>query len=1612
MTHITDADGAPDSTDTLQDQAIRLLKDQLGIGAEVRVLQELSDGYTDAVVAKCDVSDAAESTLDGQYIVKAAPVTGRRQSAAHQHFYTSLPPDFADEHIAGLALTADSPTISVDVYEIAGGSLRGVHAVERANSQRFLNACSVVSGELIEAQLATVTGKIDMSTTEIIESWLGRGFLTGRRGQALQEVRALAGVTQAVFPLSGEMLPDPLTVLGRSSAFTEHRELVLQGACHGDLHLRNILLDATRSFRTAYWLIDVGWDEPAPLLYDQAYLETAALLGLQARSGRAISLSVLGECDDVTVHGEQLDILDQSFVDVVNAIRRPTLQALDRRQPRRKDSLDYQYVLARLTAALNYAAKRGMRAEERVTAFHTAAWVTREILKKYHVDEWHDLLKQASIPGAQRSTAVTATPSSPRPTTRTDNELSALVKNFQGGPHTGYDLFLLVEDGISVPAMAGLIAHRWAAILDFDPQSDSTGLASIPRPPAATHHQILQFGLNDGALSSSRGVIPWAMADGWQSHGELQQPTFANWRKHNRPVLLRLLERISRQTTNRAAAVLCLTLGDDPHERVSRVLEDIEDLYELVEVHQVSAATQDMAVLLEKFNESQIAPRSGRPATMPGKNGPVVFERDQLTRLAVDLDVLHSACLTDQLQDQPTDEFWRGRPATWMDLDAGLDVPRDAQQALEQDLRKVLGSRAAETLELFHTPGAGGTTLARRIAWDLHRQYPVVLLRNYSQDTVERVDEIYRRTSQPVLVVAESADVSQAERDNLYQRLRQWNTPAVLLWVTRTNKPGRGSVYRLTDPMSPGELSEFSKNYSLRAGNERAKAAVESLRRGQAPPQQLSPFFFGLAAFEENFIGTQGYVESHLANLDEKRRRAVKYLALVTRFAQNGLPYPLVRRWLTGKWGDMSASERDYQADLLQVLGEDLRHLVVDDGGELRLLHPFVAEHVLVALLESEDGRSWEDRLADTAVEFITQVCIHQGSENAQTRKILQDLFIRRDKWSTDQPAGVRFAELITRIPVRDAAYRVFLELTRKCPSEPHFWNHLGRYHIHEMKLDFEKAEGYLEKAIKLSLEKDSIHFHTLGMVRRVWVRDLLQEMRPGAISVEEALAQVLPIYDAALEAFTRGRTLNLEDEHGYVTPVQMIAQVLNQLVKISQRENFLGLVRDGGDVGRWADEQLHLAESLLDQLDMARPGHRKSTYYNKCEGDLGALYGSVRTLVREWRSLIAESESHSGIALVLARAFFKEEQREGDGSSHESLRAIVELYDNVFHVDGRLNDSDVRTWFRCYRQLDEYEELRALERFAILNHEKQSLECNYYLYVLRFLRWFRGDEQSQLEAQRYLEESKRLARDSRRQYSYEWMAVAADGGASAIPELVHFTELGERRDEPVLWERPERLLKVSGVIQEIEGPQLGWISVAHGHMRAFFAPKDKFLRSRDINAPVEFYLGFSYEGLRAWSVEFVTSSSAASPTARFLNGLEQRRNSSPIEASADIGRHAPPSRYPDPPQAPAPRAGQATPQPIVSSAMRLAATRKAEVDVEEAYRILIRQLLAARSPEQAGISGLEVGKALQDTFGPLSYTRVLGQGKLRACVERLGFRTQASPRGGFEVLDPSSQPE
>lgn len=1580
--------------------------------AVIKTIKGLAGGYTDARVLLCDITGlpgAGESESDsGQFVVKIGNATGESQAKAHSAFADGLA-GFGEAHVPRLRLAEQGAGVSADIYDVAGDSLVAVRTAEHVDFDDCEAVCALVARDLLTAQL-DVAGMpdYDMTFGSAAEAWLGPAFPDNVRGSRLHTLLQELGWSGARFEHEGEPLPNPLALLDATSPLYQMELPSFTGPSHGDLHLRNILARGSLLKQDlGYWVIDVNWSTPAPLLYDHAYLELSAFLSGLARTeeGRVTPLIAKLENAEVMVPVD-LGFAANSLVRLVRRIRQETVAVLEEREQKRQDVWHKQMLFARMAAGLNWAAKPLDDPAQRKAALVWAAWAARNLLRKYERNLLLDLTAQSQSAPPRAGAAVTGTPI-------TAAEALHRWSPFKS-PNSGMDLFL-VSDALEADPRLSVLAHgRWDCVLDFDPRSDEHGLSSVVLEELQFRRHVSRFGARPQLTNAGRATN-WLMANGWDSRDEPSADSLSQWRTLGFPKQVQnLVEHVHDGTPNQKVAVLCIRTGR--HDKFfDRAIGHIEDAYTDIALRlDLAAGDSTEGVDLDAFLTfvTESLPSSGAklvPA-LPMKNGRWEIPASDLRRLSADLEVLHTEVLSEEsAREIQPDAFWRGRPPTWTELEAYLDVPRDAHRELVKDLHLRLTDHQLKAVELSHSPGAGGTTLARRVAWDLHRSFPTVVLSDYSDGTVERINEIYQHTGLSVLVIAEAADLPDADRHELMEGLAQRNCRAVVLWVKRSNLRGAAD-HQVLDPLHGGERKRFLEEFQRRATSSQGRTLLASLADSHGsivPPQRLSPFYFGLCIYDEDFEGVDSYVHNHLVRMSPRQREAARYLALITRYGQLGIAADVVRAWI----GSARTNDAGEQG-LLDVLGPDLRHLVVVEDGTLRLLHPLIAERILKGEHDNE-----QRALGLIAVDFIKKLTDVLGPKSHVGRRLLTELFVRRSSPS-DQGAQQKsiFSELIQAMSEEEAV-KVFEELTERCPNEPHFWNHRGRYRIYRVRGDFEKAEDDLKKAVEMAHGRDPIHLHTLGMVRRFWVEkitaDLLAEHT--AESAEQMLEKIEPIYDSAMEAFEQARAIK-DSEHNWSTPIQLIATVVDHLVKASGSDSLAEFLESGTPAGRWATDALQRAENYLDGL---RNLHPEGKFYRKLTDELDSLYGDLELLIERWIEFRTQGDEDGSIGLMLAHALFVRANRDWSRVGEEHLKDIAEMLEARVE-NGQASDSDLRLWFQAYRRLPHYSESRAmmlLQGYA----RRHSLDANYYMYILHFLMWIRGDKQDQERIRYYMEECHNAGVLSRRQWSYEWL-----GDTSRNPPLVHFSELGERIPGSGFWTIPFSLARVRGIIEDIQSPQAGRIRVSGGRLSAFFTPKVDFLETRDINAPVEFYLGFSYEGLRAWEVTYPDVKPPALTRAERLGPID--RSAQIVHVSAKNVPAAPPAPVPAEVPAPSvpaveiplperptrpridPRFLASLQHEIQNGAQNRAQNRaqngaqnKVQGSDTESYRDTILRLLTERQEAGHTLSALELGETLQKIYGPVSYTAFRAGRKLRAAVEELGFRIIPTPTG-FDI--------
>lgn len=793
--------------------------------------------------------------------------------------------------------------------------------------------------------------------------------------------------------------------------------------------------------------------------------------------------------------------------------------------------------------------------------------------------------------------------------------------------------------------------------------------------------------------------------------------------------------------------------------------------------------------------------------------------------------------------------FLHGGEIDWYELHLNIDVERDVTPYVLRVVRGDLDSNRTIRFNLSHDAGAGGTTVGRRVAWDLHREYPTGMLRRTvdPQSTAERLRRIVALTGKPVMLTVDSSEITGRQIDELFEHARARRLPVVFLQVLRRlSIPGSDFVQGERARYLKSDLSDSEANrfvFVLSREEPGKRRELERLRNS-VNKQMRSPFYFCLQAFEDRFLGIPSYVASHIAGLSEPQRRILGLLAIAHHYGQRALPEDAFRELLSLP----PASP----VDLREALPAYALNLVVEGSARSwRTTHDLIAKELLVQLLTPDGGdpRTWSQGLSNWAIEFA-RFC--RGKAPVPSEELLETvrrIFVYRDNneevLGTERAGQRQLSLLLEAIPADPGKLRVLSELVSLYPEEAHFWAHLGRFYAVRNK-DYLKALDNIDHAISLQPSDHVLH-HMRGMATRSRLYDLISEQAP--------LEDLIPLAVSASESFARARELGPDDDYAYISEVQMLARIL----AYSAASHPTGLARFVAlpSTDNFLREALQQAEDLLEQVRRNREGERPSEYEARCRADLDALYGEHDSAIQIWNNLLDRPGIYAPpLRRQIAWAYLARRGRAWDKLQQHEVDRIVELMRDNLELKPD-DDKSLRLWLQAVRRSRHPLMLEAaIEKVAYWKANGDSLDATYYLYVLYTLSALEGSAGAIDYAIRNLDECKARARFRRnRDKSFEWL-----GRGQGLQRLVHHSLLGEWDREADFWTNPAPLDRIEGRITKWDGPQAGRIEIAW-NLSAFFVPAkgkrdgDRSFQRADVSRRVTFYLGFSYDGLRAWEV-------------------------------------------------------------------------------------------------------------------------------------------------------------
>ena len=1003
----------------------------------------------------------------------------------------------------------------------------------------------------------------------------------------------------------------------------------------------------------------------------------------------------------------------------------------------------------------------------------------------------------------------------------------------------------------------------WQVVIDFDQLTDERGGYFNASQELATRKSLRLTALDDQVNTSPVASV-WVAVKGLQSRpSTVKEKTWREWNQTKARSLQSLLREVSRVTETQPVTTVVFSGEHEYVESVCTLVDqEFGDRGEFVfATHQASMYSP----IVKKYDASEVlisAPeicrglRDTQRAMSTTENlelprldrGTVPVPPDRARWVEEELEILHigSGLLSPNPETELRD-FLRGFPISWYGLSARVDVDRGVTSDLERRLRDALSSRATRRVNLWHWPGAGGSTVARRAGWDIHTEYPVLLARQVEPSAlVERIRYLFSLTGLPLLVLVEASSTSRENLDRAYDSARSANLPAVFLYIERRQKAtsqNAGGVYldaMLTTPEAVLLRDRLAREVPERRG------ALDNLVN-ERDRRRRTPFLFGLVAFEKDFAGLEQYVKNRIVGKSEAVLKVCRISALAYHFGQQAMPIQFFSAFL--------GLPQSKLASLSDVLPDDLQELFVPVAGKsIRPSHELVAFELLEQLLSlgQADKRNWRLELADNAIEFIELAARHQNQPGGVISELVRAVVIERD--TEDAAVGFtesQFSSLINAIPSTEGKQRVLENLVDCFPDEPHFLSHLGRFYS-RVTHDHPKAQATHQRATGLSPADPLLH-HMYGMAWREEIYDLLDSIADRGMS-RESEETLHNLVEQASREFSESLKFDSRSEYSYISPVQMVVRIVGQVARLKgfgqETDQFLS---NPGQT--WYQELVDAAENLLSDLSLARTGEDPSRLQQAARTRLDSLYGDYSKVIQGWTNILDRRDVYRPpVRRSLIRAYLSRRNHDWSRLNPRDLKRVSELA-NENLVEEPDSDQNLRLWFRVVRITGELPLEQVAERLAYRRLRRPSVDTLYYLYVLKFLQADAGMREMVNEAQEIIKECSRLAESlPQRTKSFEWF-----GPGNKLDALVHESALGEWDPSAQFWSKAASLKRVRGRISRIQSPASGEIELPTG-LSAFFVPsrgmvEGGYLSGRDINREVEFYLGFSYDGLRAWSV-------------------------------------------------------------------------------------------------------------------------------------------------------------
>lgn len=1063
---------------------------------------------------------------------------------------------------------------------------------------------------------------------------------------------------------------------------------------------------------------------------------------------------------------------------------------------------------------------------------------------------------------------------------------------------------------VSAYMKASLSRVPWSFIIDFDP--DTKGKYGLFTAFDANSNSrvvplsIDQYDNPELPVSTGCSRINWLFANGLKESVGTICSDFRSWnrRKYGK-FIQKALGRYMTENTH-VYYIICLGV---PEQYVKDIIHSINnldavsaqlvnfvflsldkdylaDLSSEAESYDFNSSSFEMdansfILGLEETLSDGLSVSSSTTALVPtranGANGMINLSTYIAALKDGGIDVIHATIGdAEDSEKSPSDTFYSGEDITWHEMSLDVEATRKVYEELVRKVKSRLALRQSSRFSLFHYPGAGGTTLSRRLAYNLRKEYPVILLNKYVKGkTEESLHVYYMQVKTPVLVIVEACKVNITTIDALIRDCNRCKQIFLFVVVERRSRDKAKNVDQqvkvlLTDTM----MDVDEKNRFVSKVSQYGMTPQKAAEFKELPPTRCEVIGFSLAISEDSYKQEkiQDYVVYYNRQLSQPLNNFVLYVSMIYYYSQKEVPeaifYNLFQK--DGRGIGLQKYLRGHHEEekaLLKILCN-----VQDDDGKLTLWRPRYAPFAKAVLDGACTYGGWKDIAYENSINLIQCIKDNQDYLAGDTRQILISVFLERGKedllgveeaWAKD--SNDHFSQLLEDLGGSVIDQRnVLLRLASNFPSEAHFWGHLARFCYEKATApkDFSQAMEYVQKAFGANGESDFNLQHIAGMCKRRLLEYYKREQ------VEMPIDELKELVEESRGYFAESRHLNPKNIYAYISEIQLIVILIEYGKSLTHYTSFRNFLFS--QENEWFQEQYVSMLELIDETkilvsQMKTLGNTVKTiksmdYLRKSESQTWRFVDDMAGMLNYLSSAIdkAYSDERPRLRQLYVRYLLLSKVKgevkrlnEAWGLLTEKEQSKIENYLNSNIQQGNMQVFSLRYWFlfirKCRKNIPIDEVISRLQALAKTSdtHPLVNLEANYYILTLMTFSIIHDKDYFDNDKIREIRDLANSCSQQSVNNKYIYDLLVDDQSISGIVPY----------NENVVFSKCVRL---HGTIANIRSATQGEIKLDCG-LTAFFAPqKANLLGGRDETKEVTFVIGFRHDGLFALEVRLI----------------------------------------------------------------------------------------------------------------------------------------------------------